>query len=252
MIAPFPIWFLLLCRHFTKLGESRALSMELPNKFPIPNLFPKLLVVLVAFVLAGCSTTFVGGNRGTGHFDTVVIDAGHGGFDRGAKPVNGIYEKDLTLDTAQRLARKLRQNGLHVIETRTGDYFVTLDNRVTISNRLTDSIFVSIHYNWDKRKKASGIETFYLNPNSTRLASRIQSQMVDAYHGQDRGIKSRKLYVLRNNKRPAVLCELGFISNSTENAKVQSSQTRQKLADNIATAILAERGAFLRQVPNDR
>ncbi|NBR47399.1 N-acetylmuramoyl-L-alanine amidase, partial [bacterium] len=111
--------------------------MELPNKFPIPNLFPKLLLVLVAVVLAGCSTNFVGGNRGTGHFDTVVIDAGHGGFDRGAKPVKGIYEKDLTLDTAQRLARKLRQNGLHVIETRTGDYFVTLDNRVTISNRLT-------------------------------------------------------------------------------------------------------------------
>ena len=244
MIARFPIWFLLLCRHFAKLGKSRALCMELPIKIHLKNLFSKLLLpVLLALVLAGCSTTFVGGARGTGHFDTVVIDAGHGGFDRGAKPVKGIYEKDLTLDTARRVARKLRENGLQVVETRTGDYFVTLDERVRASNRLNDSIFVSIHYNWDKRKKASGIETFYFNPNSSRLASRIQSEMVGTYHGQDRGIKSRKLYVLRNNKRPAVLCELGFISNSSENGRVQSSQTRQKLA---------ERASFLSQVANDR
>jgi len=227
--------------------------MELPKQFYFPNLYCILpLLILVVVFLTGCTSTFVVGSRGTGRFDTVVIDAGHGGFDRGAKPASGIYEKDLALDTARRVTRKLRENGLHVVETRTGDYFVTLDQRVMASNRLSDSIFVSIHYNWDKKKKASGIETFYLNPNSSRLASRIQSEMVATYHGQDRGIKSRKLYVLRNNKRPAVLCELGFISNSAENGKVQSSQTRQKLAENIAKAILAERASFLSQSANDR
>ena len=253
MIARFPIWFLLFCRHFAKHGECRAVCMELPKQFYFQNYYRVLpFLILVVVLLSGCTSGFVGGARGTGRFDTVVIDAGHGGFDRGAKPVSGVYEKDLALDTATRLASQLRQKGLHVVETRTGDYFVTLDNRVAVSNRLKDSIFVSIHYNWARRKKASGIETFYLNPNSARLASRIQSKMVGTYRCLDRGIKSRKLYVLRNNKRPAVLCELGFVSNRNENAIVQSSKTRQKLADSIASAILAERASYLSAPASDR
>jgi len=227
--------------------------MVLSKHFYFQNLYRILpFLSLAAIFLSGCSSSFITGARGTGRFNTVVIDAGHGGLDRGAKPVTGIYEKDLALDTSTRLARILRQNGLHVVETRTGDYFVTLGNRVAVSNRLKEAIFVSIHYNWSKRKNASGIETFYLNPNSARLASRIQSKMVGTYFSRDRGIKSRKLYVLRMNKRPAVLCELGFISNRKENAIVQSSKTRQKLADSIASAILAERANYLSAPASDR
>ena len=193
------------------------------------------------FFLTGCETTSPFHRvSGTGAFDTVVIDAGHGGHDNGARAKAGNFEKVLTLDTTRRLAATLRKAGLNVVETRTGDYFVTLDDRVGFSNRIKNSIFVSVHYNWSNRSGARGIETYYMNPNSARLASRIQQKMLRVYSSPDRGIKTRSLFVLRNNKRPAVLCELGFVSNGSENKVLQDSGQRQRLADAIASAILAE------------
>jgi len=197
----------------------------------------------VAFMLflTGCETTSPFRRvSGTGAFDTVVIDAGHGGHDNGARAKAGNFEKVLALDTTRRLAATLRKAGLNVVETRTGDYFVTLDDRVGFSNRLRNSIFVSVHYNWSNRTGARGIETYYMNPNSTRLASRIQQKMLRVYSTPDRGVKSRSLFVLRNNKRPSVLCELGFVSNPSENKILQDGRQRQRLAESIASAILAE------------
>ncbi len=199
----------------------------------------------VLFFLTGCETTAPAAFRGrlqpTGFFDTVVIDAGHGGQDTGARAVSGQREKHLALDTSRRLASILRSSGLRVIETRTGDYFVTLDKRVSISNRSRNTVFVSIHYNWARRSRASGVETFFCGPRSSRLAANIQREILRPYGAKDRGIKFRQLYVLRNNKRPAVLVELGFLSNSAENNKVQSASTRQRLAEAVARGILAEK-----------
>lgn len=193
------------------------------------------------FCLTGCETASPFRRvSGTGAFDTVVIDAGHGGHDNGARAKAGNFEKVLTLDTTKRLAATLRKAGLNVVETRTGDYFVTLDDRVRVSNRLRNSIFVSVHYNWSNRSGARGMETYYMNPNSARLASRIQQNMLRVYPSPNRGIKTRSLFVLRNNKRPSVLCELGFVSNPSENKIVQDGRQRQRLAEAIAAAILAE------------
>jgi len=200
--------------------------------------------VAFIFFLTGCETAspFRRGS-GTGAFDTVVVDAGHGGHDNGARAKSGNFEKVLTLDTTRRLSAVLRKAGLNVVETRTGDYFVTLDDRVGFSNRLRNSIFVSVHYNWSNRLAARGMETYYMNPNSARLASRIQQKMLRVYSSPDRGIKTRSLYVLRNNQRPSVLCELGFVSNPFENKVLQDGSQRQRLAEAIASAILAEHEA---------
>lgn len=203
-------------------------------------------VALALLVLAGCETVpqrFVPSGRlePAGFFDTVVVDAGHGGHDPGARAVSGKSEKHLALDTARRVASILRASGLRVIETRTADYFVPLDRRVRISNKLRNSIFVSIHYNWARRARASGVETFYYGPRSSRLAANIQSKALRAYGTKNRGIKFRGFYVLRNNRRPAVLCELGFVSNASENAKVQNPAVRQRIAEAVAAGILAER-----------
>jgi N-acetylmuramoyl-L-alanine amidase len=195
--------------------------------------------------LSGCETTepgsFSGSLQPAGFFDTVVIDAGHGGHDPGARPVKGLREKELALDTSRRVAAILRKSGLRVIETRTGDYFVTLDRRAAISNRSRNTVFVSIHYNWARRWRAAGVETFFCGPRSSRLAANIQREILRPYGAKDRGVKFRKFYVLRNNKRPAVLVELGFLSNPAENAKVQSAATRQRLAEAVARGILAEK-----------
>lgn len=200
-----------------------------------------LACILAVAFLSGCESTRGRFGPGAGHFDTVVVDAGHGGHDTGARPRSGQHEKYIALDTARRLAAVLRRHGFRVIETRTGDYFVPLGRRVDVSNRQSSAIFVSVHYNWARRPSAHGIETYYHSPRSARLAANIQHEVLRVYRTDDRGIKQRGFYVLRNNRRPAVLCELGFVSNSSDNAAIQSPANRQKLAEKIAAGIVAER-----------
>jgi len=204
---------------------------------------PVLGCVLACILLSACETSspYFGRHQSTGFFDTVVLDAGHGGHDRGARAYKGNHEKVLALDTAQRLARILRQNGLRVIETRTADYFIPLDKRVAVSNRTRNAIFVSIHYNWARRSRASGVETYFYSPRSSRLAANIQREIPRSVRAIDRGVKKSSFYVLKNNRRPAVLAELGFLSNPSENANIQKSQVRQKLAEAVARGILAEK-----------
>jgi N-acetylmuramoyl-L-alanine amidase len=146
----------------------------------------------------------------------------------------------LALDTARRVARILRARGFRVIETRTSDYFVTLGRRVEIANRTPGAIFVSIHYNYARRVAARGLEVFYYSPRSRRLAANILREMLRSYPTENRGVKRGRYYVLRNNRRPAVLCELGFLTNPADNRYVQSSWYRQRLAERIAAGIVAE------------
>jgi len=220
--------------------------MEKVSKYrhtlPIGNV---LFCVLAVLLLAGCETSrsfrAPSGLQSAGFFDTVVIDAGHGGHDSGAKAVSGAPEKQIALDTSRRLSRLLRESGLRVVETRTSDYFVPLDKRVSVSNKLRNVVFVSIHYNWVRRAKPSGVETFYHSQRSSRLAANIQREVLKSSGAISRGVKRRGFYVLKNNNRPAVLCELGFVSNPSENRKIQSASTRQRLAEAVARGILAEK-----------
>ena len=202
--------------------------------------FPDIRVslLLIAAIFAGCASPY---QQGAGDFSTVIVDAGHGGFDRGGRPVSGAPEKVLALDTAKRLAKILRNKGFHVIETRTRDVFVPLGARTAVSNRAADSIFVSIHYNWVPRRGARGIEIYYFSPRSWRLASNILRQATRAYPTENRGVKRSRFYVLRANRRPAVLCELGFVSNPQDNRYLQNRTYRQRLAERIADGIIAER-----------
>lgn len=199
-----------------------------------------LAAVPAVFLLSSCESTGRYG-PGAGHFDTVLVDAGHGGHDSGARARGGSPEKILALDTARRLAEILRGNGFRVIETRTQDYFVPLDNRTAISNSAGAAVFVSIHYNWDRRKGARGMEIYYDSRKSSRLAANILRETLKAYGTPNRGIKKRGFYVLRNNRRPAVLCELGFVSNRSDNRAIQNPAVRQRLAERVASGIIAER-----------
>ena len=99
-------------------------------------------------------------------FSTVVIDPGHGGFDRGGIRSNIIPEKGVALDVARRLRTYLADAGFRTVMTRSGDTFVTLDRRVAIANGQRRAIFVSIHFNSAPRKGADGIETFYASAQS--------------------------------------------------------------------------------------
>ncbi|HEY5741246.1 MAG TPA: N-acetylmuramoyl-L-alanine amidase [Terrimicrobiaceae bacterium] len=195
-------------------------------------------LLLVWVVLTGCASPY---KQGAGKFETVIVDAGHGGFDRGGRSISGAPEKLLALDTARRLAKVLEKSGFRVIETRTGDVFIPLGSRTARSNSTAGSIFVSIHYNWAPRRGARGIEIYFYSPRSWRLASNILRETTRAYPTENRGVKRNNFYVLRKNRRPAVLCELGFVSNPEDNRYLQNSKYRQRVAERVAAGIVAER-----------
>ncbi|GAB4172015.1 MAG: hypothetical protein Fur0032_11420 [Terrimicrobiaceae bacterium] len=199
-----------------------------------------MLSIASMAALGGCAGISGPYGQGAGNFHTVVVDAGHGGFDTGARAVYGAREKVLTLDTARRLAKELRKRGFRVVETRTTDRFIALSQRSEVSNQIPGSIFVSVHYNWSRRHGARGIEVFYYTPKSRRLAANILQEACRAYPTENRGVKSARFYVLRTNKRPAVLCELGFLSNPQDNRHAQNERYRQRLAERIAAGIAAE------------
>jgi N-acetylmuramoyl-L-alanine amidase len=167
----------------------------------------------------------------------VVIDAGHGGFDRGGIPGQNVAEKTMTLDVAQRLKSVLTANGYRVVMTRDSDVFVPLSTRIAIANSYRNAIFVCIHFNSAKRAGADGIETYFFSRDSLSLASAVHYFVAGGAPSPNRGVRRRGYYVLRKAKVPAVLVECGFLTNPTEAAYAQSVSYRQKLAEEIATGI---------------
>jgi N-acetylmuramoyl-L-alanine amidase len=198
-----------------------------------------------------------------GKVQTVVLDAGHGGHDKGQVSRYGA-EKDFALDVARKLRPILQAKGLRVIMTREGDYFVPLEVRAKIANAARNSIFVSIHFNaTNDDPNATGFEIFSFTPrgapstsDGTVTASSVNLQpgtSVDAqslalstciYHsvlGQlreyDRGIKRARFAVLRLTKVPAVLIEGGFLTERGESKLISNKDWRAKLAGAIGIGI---------------
>lgn len=197
------------------------------------------LVCILGLLFPGCSAFEK--YEDTSKFHTVILDAGHGGYDEGARSVRGLNEKHLALDVARRVKPILERHGFRVIMTRNSDVFIPLGGRTAVANRYPDSIFVSIHFNFTSRRAAAGFETYYYNPRYRRLAANILEELLDTYRCTDRGVKNARFYVLRNSRRPAVLLELGFLSNAYDNKFAQDPRHRQRLAEAIARGIMAER-----------
>ncbi len=198
-----------------------------------------------------------------GKVQTVVLDPGHGGHDKGQVSRYGA-EKDFALDVARKLRAILQAKGLRVIMTREGDYFVPLEVRAKIANSARNSIFVSIHFNaTNDDPNATGFEIFSFTPRGApstsdgNVAARsfnmqpgssvdAQSMALSAciYHsvlGQlreyDRGIKRARFAVLRLTKVPAVLIEGGFLTERGESKLISNKDWRAKLAGAIGVGI---------------
>jgi N-acetylmuramoyl-L-alanine amidase len=171
-------------------------------------------------------------------YTTVVIDAGHGGFDRGGIPGQRVPEKIMTLDVALKLKPILEKAGYKVIMTRSTDVFVPLGTRVAIANSYPNAIFVCIHFNSATRSGANGIETYFYSTESAPLASSIHSAVLGGAPSQNRGIRRRGYFVLRRTTIPAVLVECGFLTNPSEAQYALSNSYRQKLAQEIANGIV--------------
>jgi N-acetylmuramoyl-L-alanine amidase len=167
----------------------------------------------------------------------VVIDAGHGGFDRGGIPGQRVSESQMTLDVALRLRAALQASGYRVVMTRSTDVFVPLGTRVAIANSYRNGIFVCIHFNSATRRGANGIETYFYSSQSLPLASAIHYYVAGGAPSPNRGVRRRGYFVLRRTTIPAILVECGFLTNPYEASYVSSASYRQKLADEIARGV---------------
>lgn len=177
---------------------------------------------------------------------TIVVDAGHGGHDRGGVPYQRIGEKGMTLDVSLRLRNVLQAQGYRVIMTRTSDVFIPLGTRVAIANRYRGATFVSVHFNSSRRAGANGVETYYYRSDSASLAASIHRNVVAGAPTENRGIRRRGFYVLRRTAIPSVLVECGFLTNPQEGRLAQSASYRQQLAERIARGIRRQPAPFSR------
>ena len=167
---------------------------------------------------------------------TVILDAGHGGKDKGAHWY-GISEKTLTLDVAKRVESLLKKKGITVAMTRKTDRFISIKDRAYLANKYSDSIFVSIHFNAHTNSSVKGIETFYISSKGKKLAKSIQNRLARRINTNDRGSKKYHYAVLTKTKGVAALVECGFISNRWEGTRCASSWFRDILAQEIASGI---------------
>src|SRR5947208_9558316 len=202
------------------------------------NLSRLIFPVLVGFVAVAASAF--------GQSRTIIIDAGHGGFDRGGVPGQRISEKDKTLDVAQRLKRILQASGYRVVMTRDSDVFIPLGTRTAIANSHPGATFVSIHFNCASRSGANGIETYYYRSDSANLAQSIHRNVVSGAPSENRGIRRRGFYVLRKTSIPSVLVECGFLTNPTEGSRALSAGYRQKLAEQIERGIKQQPAPYVK------
>lgn len=168
----------------------------------------------------------------------IVIDAGHGGKDPGAEGASGAEEKEFTLAVAKRVYDLLKQEPkFDPYLTRTDDTFIELEDRANYANDLDADIFISIHGNTYKDPKVTGTETFYYNEESIELADIIHGYLVDANNFVDRSVKQEDWKVLTHSNMPAILLEIGYLTNKKEEASMLSKSTQKRTAEAIVAGL---------------
>ena len=167
----------------------------------------------------------------------IVLDPGHGGIDYGAIR-SGINEKDINTSVAIKTAAILRSKGYKVYMTRDEDKTFSLQERVDFAEEIKPDIFVSIHVNSSQGTTATGLETHYYHDYSIQLGKFVQNAMKKYINSPDRGLQKSKFYVINHTTMPAILVEIGFISNEGERAELVSESRQQATAKAIAEGIM--------------
>ena len=175
----------------------------------------------------------------------IIVDPGHGGPDPGTiSPILNIKESEVVLDISLKLNRLLTEAGFRTYMTRTDNsnngFKLSLQDRTEVANVLNADLFVSVHANSFTSNSISGIETFYSSKDTSgkNLAHIIQSVLVNDLKMMDRGVKSANYFVLEHTIMPAVLVETGFLSNSSDEAKLATNEYKEQVAESIFNAII--------------
>ncbi len=190
-------------------------------------------------------------------FQTVIVDAGHGGPDGGTSAADGTLEKDINLQIAVKLNEMLKAMGFETVMIRDTDVSIhndtantirqkkvsDLKNRLNIINNTDNAVFVSIHQNHFSDSKYSGTQVFYSknNPLSDSLADSIRHSVISYLQTDNtREIKQSgtEIYLLHHAQIPAVMVECGFLSNINETENLKNEEYQQKIAFLIAVGIV--------------
>jgi N-acetylmuramoyl-L-alanine amidase len=169
----------------------------------------------------------------------VVIDPGHGGKDSGAPGIGGLLEKDVVLPIGRRIASILQQNGVQAVLTRDADFFVELQGRVDIAQRVNATLFVSVHANSvDGKPDVNGLEVYYYD-SGRDLADVVRQTILNEIGTiKDRGTRKARFYVLRKSAMPSILVETGYMTGREDNPKLGSPEYQNRMATAIARGIL--------------
>lgn len=168
----------------------------------------------------------------------VVIDPGHGGYDTGAQ-YGGYNEKDITLTISQKLKKSLEEKGIRAYLTRDDDSFLSLAERVDITNSIRPHVFISIHANAMKTSRTiRGVETYYWTRQSQKLAFHVHKSILSNINLPDHFIRKAKFFVIKYTSSPAILAELAFLSNHDDRALLTSSSSQDKYTKALTDAIL--------------
>lgn len=169
---------------------------------------------------------------------SIVIDAGHGGRDTGAIGASGTYEKHFTYKTMNELKQELKVLGANVVVTRGKNEFVSLASRTTLSNFKKTDAFISIHYNsFPQLPSVTGISAYYYHDQYQNLARYVLEEVSKETGARNRGSKFADYYVIRQNFRPAILLELGFISNPEKEQLLQTNAYQKKIVTGIVNGL---------------
>lgn len=177
----------------------------------------------------------------------VVLDAGHGGYDPGASP-NGVKEKNINFSVLNVYAKEyFKDSGIKVYYTRVDDTLIPLADRAGFAQETEADLFISVHCNAAASSKASGTDVYYSTINKARgitgltskaLASSLVNSLSASLGTKNRGTVDRGFVVVRDNSVPAVLIELGFLTNSAECDKLVSPAYQKKAAQTIYNTVV--------------
>ncbi|MRJ46436.1 SH3 domain-containing protein [Aerococcaceae bacterium DSM 109652] len=168
---------------------------------------------------------------------TIMIDPGHGGEDSGAISINDSFEKDATFDTAMALKAALEAQGATVMLTRPDDQFIELEDRVTASNLNQVDAFISLHFDGSEDTTWSGTTTYYYHESDELLAQSVNDQIAPLPL-ENIGILFGNYYVLRENTRPSILLELGYMSNQYDLQYIFNDNYHQNIAQAITQGLI--------------
>jgi N-acetylmuramoyl-L-alanine amidase len=184
---------------------------------------------------------------GPERIEVLIVDSGHGGADAGAKGEHGLKEKDITLSVAGLLKKEMEgSSGLKVLLTRTRDKAMTASERAAFANRNGGDVFISLHAGASYAPAARGFEVFHpgeedmpgdLAARNRALAEAVARGLAQETDAHSRGIHKTRCRVLRDLAMPALLVEIGFLTNDEERTLLEKEEYKQKIARGIAAGI---------------